>query len=71
MVAALRHHDVALAAAVQKALTLRKVKAAAMAQAMAEHGVTHCCGAPIVHSLLVNAPSERKAKLPRGVKATG
>ena len=58
-----------LAARAAVNVCLRKVEAAAMAQAMAEHGVTHYCGAPIVHSLLVNAPAELKAKLPRGVKA--
>jgi fatty-acyl-CoA synthase len=48
---------------------LRKVEARAMADAIREHGVTHYCGAPIVHSLLVNAPAELRAGLPRGVKA--
>ncbi|VTU21151.1 acyl-CoA synthetase [Variovorax sp. RA8] len=48
---------------------LRKVEAQAMADAIREHGVTHYCGAPIVHSLLVNAPEELKRGLPRGVKA--
>lgn len=48
---------------------LRKVEAKAMADAIREHGVTHYCGAPIVHGLLVNAPDELKQGLPRGVKA--
>ncbi|RYF32616.1 MAG: acyl-CoA synthetase, partial [Comamonadaceae bacterium] len=48
---------------------LRKVEAKAMADAIREHGVTHYCGAPIVHSLLVNAPDDLKQGLPRGVKA--
>ncbi|MBE7941601.1 MULTISPECIES: acyl-CoA synthetase [Ramlibacter] len=48
---------------------LRKVEAQAMADAIREHGVTHYCGAPIVHGLLVNAPDAMKAGLPRGVKA--
>lgn len=48
---------------------LRKVEAKAMADAMREHGVTHYCGAPIVHALLVNAPDELRQGLPRGVKA--
>ena len=34
---------------------LRKVEAQAMIDAIKTHGVTHYCGAPIVHSLLVNA----------------
>jgi fatty-acyl-CoA synthase len=48
---------------------LRKVEAKAMADAIREYGVTHYCGAPIVHSLLVNAPDELKQGLPPGVKA--
>lgn len=48
---------------------LRKVEAKAMADAIREHGVTHYCGAPIVHGLLVNAADGLKSGLPRGVKA--
>jgi len=48
---------------------LRRVEAGAMAAAIREHGVTHYCGAPIVHSMLVNAPEEIRRALPRGVKA--
>jgi fatty-acyl-CoA synthase len=48
---------------------LRKVEAKAMIDAIKAHGVTHYCGAPIVQSLLVNAPDEMKQGLPRGVKA--
>jgi fatty-acyl-CoA synthase len=48
---------------------LRKVEAQAMIDAIREYGVTHYCGAPIVHGLLVNAPEQMKAGLPRGVKA--
>ena len=48
---------------------LRKVEARAMADAIREYGVTHYCGAPIVHGMLVNAPDELKQGLPRGVKA--
>jgi fatty-acyl-CoA synthase len=48
---------------------LRKVEAAAMADAIRTHGVTHYCGAPIVHGLLVNAGDDLKRGLPRGVKA--
>jgi fatty-acyl-CoA synthase len=48
---------------------LRKVEAKAIFEAIREHGVTHYCGAPIVHGLLVNAPDELKHDLPRGVKA--
>jgi fatty-acyl-CoA synthase len=48
---------------------LRKVEATAMADAIREYGVTHYCGAPIVHGMLVNAPEALKQGLPRGVKA--
>ncbi|WP_342128441.1 acyl-CoA synthetase [Hydrogenophaga sp. OTU3427] len=48
---------------------LRRVEAAAIFGAMREHGVTHYCGAPIVHGLLVNAPAELKAGVPAGIKA--
>jgi fatty-acyl-CoA synthase len=48
---------------------LRRVEAKAVLDAIKEHGVTHYCGAPIVHGMLVNAPDELKQGLPRGVKA--
>ncbi len=48
---------------------LRKVEAKAIIDAIKLHGVTHYCGAPIVHGLLVNAPEEMKQGLPAGVKA--
>ena len=48
---------------------LRRVEAQAIFDAMRQHGVTHYCGAPIVHSLLVNAPGDMKQGLPMGVKA--
>jgi fatty-acyl-CoA synthase len=39
---------------------LRWVRAKAMYDAIADHGVTHMCGAPIVMSLLLNAPADEK-----------
>ena len=36
---------------------LRKVEAATIFQLIREHKVTHYCGAPIVHSTLINAPA--------------
>ncbi|HWI77938.1 MAG TPA: acyl-CoA synthetase [Ramlibacter sp.] len=48
---------------------LRKVELQAMVDAITAHGVTHYCGAPIVHGMLVNAPDEMKRGLPKGVKA--
>ena len=47
---------------------LRRVEAKAIFDAIRRHGVTHYCGAPIVHGLLVNAPAELKEGVPRGVK---
>lgn len=46
---------------------LRWVRAKAMYDAIAEHGVTHLCGAPIVMSLLLNAPEAEKRPLPHVV----
>ena len=48
---------------------LRKVEAKAIIDSIKAHGVTHYCGAPIVHGLLVNAPEDLKRGLPTGVKA--
>jgi fatty-acyl-CoA synthase len=48
---------------------LRRVEAQAIFDAIRNHGVTHYCGAPIVHGLLVNAPAAMKAGVPAGVKA--
>lgn len=48
---------------------LRKVDAQLIFDLMREHGVTHYCGAPIVHGLLVNAPASMKVGLAVGIKA--
>ncbi|HET6609679.1 MAG TPA: acyl-CoA synthetase [Rhodopila sp.] len=37
---------------------LRRVEAKAVLDAIRDHGVTHMCGAPIVYSMLINAPAE-------------
>ncbi len=39
---------------------LRRVEAKAIFDAIRQHKVSHYCGAPIVHSLLINAPDEMK-----------
>jgi fatty-acyl-CoA synthase len=44
---------------------LRWVRAKAMYDAIADHGVTHLCGAPIVMSLLLNAPAEERRPIDR------
>ena len=48
---------------------LRRVEAQAIFHAIRNHGVTHYCGAPIVHGLMVNAPAAMKEGVPAGVKA--
>jgi fatty-acyl-CoA synthase len=48
---------------------LRRVDAPAVFDAIREHGVTHYCGAPIVHSMLVNAPESLKAGIAHRVSA--
>src|SRR6266705_1236432 len=39
---------------------LRRVEAKLILDSIREHGVTHYCGAPIVHAMLINAPDEWK-----------
>ena len=46
---------------------LRWVRAGAMYDAIAEHGVTNLCGAPIVMSALINAPEHEKRRFPQTV----
>jgi len=48
---------------------LRKVEAKAVLDAIRAHRVTHYCGAPIVHSLLINAPDEMKRGIGHRVSA--
>jgi len=47
---------------------LRYVRATAMYDAIADHKVTHLCGAPIVMSTLLNAPANEKKPLPHVVE---
>jgi fatty-acyl-CoA synthase len=47
---------------------LRAVRAKPMYDAIADHGVTHLCGAPIVMSALLNAPAAEKRPLPHVVR---
>ena len=48
---------------------LRKVEAKAILDAIRAHRVTHYCGAPIVHSLLINAPDEMRRGIAHRVSA--
>jgi fatty-acyl-CoA synthase len=47
---------------------LRWVRAPAMYDAIADHKVTHLCGAPIVMATLLNAPTTEKKPLPHVVE---
>ncbi|MGP0095237.1 MAG: acyl-CoA synthetase [Xanthobacteraceae bacterium] len=47
---------------------LRWVRAKAMYDAIATHGVTHLCGAPIVMATLLNAPAAETKPLPHRVE---
>jgi fatty-acyl-CoA synthase len=47
---------------------LRQVRAKAMYDAIADHGVTHLCGAPIVMSTLLNAPEAERRPLTQTVQ---
>jgi fatty-acyl-CoA synthase len=47
---------------------LRAVRAPAMFDAIANHKVTHLCGAPIVMATLLNAPESEKKPLPHVVQ---
>jgi fatty-acyl-CoA synthase len=55
-----------------KHVCLRRVEPALIFAAIAEYGVTHMCGAPVVLSMLIHAPAEVKRGFPQRVKiATG
>ncbi|MGF1629804.1 MAG: acyl-CoA synthetase [Kiloniellaceae bacterium] len=47
---------------------LRQVRAGAIFDAIADHGVTHLCGAPIVMQLLLNATAEERRAFGHKVK---
>jgi fatty-acyl-CoA synthase len=53
----------AVAALAGTNVCLRKVEASKIFALMAEHHVTHYCGAPIVHNTLANAPVESSAPI--------
>lgn len=48
---------------------LRRIDAASVFNAIRDHKVTHYCSAPIVHSMLINAPDSLKEGVQPGVKA--
>ena len=59
----------AMAAVAGTNVCLRKIDAAAICGLIRQYKVTHYCGAPIVHSLLVNAPAELRAGINHRVHA--
>ncbi len=48
---------------------LRRVEARPVLEAIREHKVTHYCGAPIVHAMLLNAPDELRDGIDHKVSA--
>jgi fatty-acyl-CoA synthase len=58
-----------LAATAGTSVCLRKVEAKAVFDLIRAHGVTHYCGAPIVHTTLINAPEELRAGISHQVSA--
>ncbi len=48
---------------------LRRVEAEPVYRAIADDGVTHFCGAPVVLNMLANAPAGHRRALPRRVEA--
>lgn len=57
-----------LSAIIGTHVCLRQVRSGPIWTAMADEGVTHLCGAPIVMSLLVGAPDAEKRTLPQTVQ---
>src|SRR6056297_1045691 len=57
-----------LSAIVGTHVCLRQVRSEPIWRALAEEGVTHLCGAPIVMSLIESAPAEEKQELDRRVQ---
>ncbi len=57
-----------LAVAAGTSVCLRRVDMEAVYNAIARDGVTHYCGAPIVHSMMVNAPADVRSKKGHRVK---
>jgi fatty-acyl-CoA synthase len=42
---------------------LRRIEAGSILSAIAEHGVTHLCGAPIIMGLILNAPADLRERI--------
>ncbi|SDG77254.1 acyl-CoA synthetase [Roseospirillum parvum] len=62
----------AVTAALGTHVCLRKLEPARVFEQIAEHGVTHMCGAPIVLGMLIHAPESDRRSFPQRVEiATG
>ena len=58
-----------LAALGGTSVCLRKVEAAPIFDLIRRHKVTHFCGAPVVHNMLINAPAELRAGIDHKISA--
>jgi fatty-acyl-CoA synthase len=58
-----------LAALAGTSVCLRRVEAAPIFDLIRRHKVTHFCGAPVVHNMLINAPPELRAGIDHKVSA--
>ena len=58
-----------LAAAAGTSVCLRRVEAPVIFDLIRRHRVSHFCGAPVVHNMLINAPEELREGITHRVKA--
>ena len=58
-----------LAALAGTSVCLRRVEAASIFDLIRRHKVTHFCGAPVVHNMLINAPEHLRAGIDHKVSA--
>ena len=58
-----------LAAVAGTSICLRRVEAATVFDLIRRHKVTHFCGAPVVHNMLINAPAEQRQGITHRVSA--
>ncbi len=58
-----------LAAVAGTSVCLRRVEPAVIFDLIGRHRVTHFCGAPVVHNMLINAPAELRQGISHRVKA--
>jgi 3-(methylthio)propionyl---CoA ligase len=58
-----------LAAVAGTSVCMRRVEAAAIFDLVRRHRVSHFCGAPVVHNMLIHAPSELRSGITHKIKA--